>query len=310
MKILVTGGAGYLGSVLVPKLLKRNYEVTVLDNFLFKQKSAENFKKFKNFNLIEGDVRDLNLLKKIANDFDFIFPLAALVGAPLCDKRPKEAKEVNEDSINYLINILSDNVGLIIPTTNSGYGIGKKDVFCTEESPLNPISIYGSTKVNAEKFVMKRKNSISLRLATVFGMSPRMRIDLLVNYFVYKAVKEKKIEIFEGDFKRNYVHIDDVVEVFLFCIDNFNKLKSNIYNFGIENANLTKTELALKIKKYVPEFQFFKNEFTQDPDKRDYIVSNKKILFTGFKFKWDIDTGIKDLVEKIKELPEGNYTNI
>jgi len=310
MKILVTGGAGYLGSVLVPKLLKRNYEVTVLDNFLFKQKSTENLKKFKNFNLIEGDVRDLNLLEKIANSFDFIFPLAALVGAPLCDKRPKEAKEVNEDSINYLINILSDNVGLIIPTTNSGYGIGKKDVFCTEESPLNPISIYGSTKVNAEKFVMKRKNSISLRLATVFGMSPRMRIDLLVNYFVYKAIKEKKIEIFEGDFKRNYVHINDVAEVFLFCVDNFNKLKSNIYNFGIENANLTKTELALKIKKYVPEFQFFKNEFTQDPDKRDYIVSNKKILSTGFKFKWDIDTGIKDLVEKIKELPEGNYTNI
>jgi nucleoside-diphosphate-sugar epimerase len=310
MKILVTGGAGYLGSVLVPKLLKRNYEVTVLDNFLFKQKSTENLKKFENFNLIEGDVRDLNLLEKIANNFDFIFPLAALVGAPLCDKRPKEAKEVNEDSINYLINILSDNVGLIIPTTNSGYGIGKKDVFCTEESPLNPISIYGSTKVNAEKFVMKRKNSISLRLATVFGMSPRMRIDLLVNYFVYKAIKEKKIEIFEGDFKRNYVHIDDVAEVFLFCVDNFNKLKSNIYNFGIENANLTKTELALKIKKYVPEFQFFKNEFTQDPDKRDYIVSNKKILSTGFKFKWDIDTGIKDLVEKIKELPEGNYTNI
>jgi len=310
MKILVTGGAGYLGSVLVPKLLKRNYEVTVLDNFLFKQKSTENLKKFKNFNLIEGDVRDLNLLEKIANNFDFIFPLAALVGAPLCDKRPKEAKEVNEDSINYLINILGDNVGLIIPTTNSGYGIGKKDVFCTEESPLNPISIYGSTKVNAEKFVMKRKNSISLRLATVFGMSPRMRIDLLVNYFVYKAIKEKKIEIFEGDFKRNYVHIDDVAEVFLFCVDNFNKLKSNIYNFGIENVNLTKTELALKIKKYVPEFQFFKNEFTQDPDKRDYIVSNKKILSTGFKFKWDIDTGIKDLVEKIKELPEGNYTNI
>jgi len=310
MKILVTGGAGYLGSVLVPKLLKRNYEVTVLDNFLFKQKSTENLKKFENFNLIEGDVRDLNLLEKIANNFDFIFPLAALVGAPLCDKRPKEAKEVNEDSINYLINILSDNVGLIIPTTNSGYGIGKKDVFCTEESPLNPIYIYGSTKVNAEKFVMKRKNSISLRLATVFGMSPRMRIDLLVNYFVYKAIKEKKIEIFEGDFKRNYVHIDDVAEVFLFCVDNFNKLKSNIYNFGIENANLTKTELAFKIKKYVPEFQFFKNEFTQDPDKRDYIVSNKKILSTGFKFKWDIDTGIKDLVEKIKELPEGNYTNI
>jgi len=310
MKILVTGGAGYLGSVLVPKLLKRNYEVTVLDNFLFKQKSVENLKKFKNFNLIEGDVRDFNLLEKIANNFDFIFPLAALVGAPLCDKKPKEAKEINEDSINYLINILNDNVGLIIPTTNSGYGIGKKDVFCTEESPLNPISIYGSTKVNAEKFVMKRKNSISLRLATVFGMSPRMRIDLLVNYFVYIALKEKKIEIFESDFKRNYVHIDDVAEVFLFCIDNFNKLKSNIYNFGIENANLTKKELALKIKKYVPEFQFFKNEFTQDPDKRDYIVSNKKILFTGFKFKWDIDTGIKDLVEKIKQLPEGNYTNI
>ena len=310
MKILVTGGAGYLGSVLVPKLLKKNYEITVIDNFLFKQKPAENLKKFKNFSLIEGDVRDLKLLGKIANNFDFIFPLAALVGAPLCDKSPKDAKEVNEDSINYLTNILSDHIGIIIPTTNSGYGIGKKDVFCTEESPLNPISIYGSTKVNAERFVMKRKNSISLRLATVFGMSPRMRVDLLVNYFVYKAIKEKKIEIFEGNFKRNYVHIEDVANAFLFCIDNFQRLKSNIFNFGIEGANLTKTELAIKIKKYIPEFEFSKNEFTQDPDKRDYIVSNKKILDTGFHFQWNIDNGIEDLINKMKELPEGSYTNI
>ena len=158
--------------------------------------------------------------------------MAALVGAPLCDKSPKDAKEVNEDSINYLTNILSDHIGIIIPTTNSGYGIGKKDVFCTEESPLNPISIYGSTKVNAERFVMKRKNSISLRLATVFGMSPRMRVDLLVNYFVYKAIKEKKIEIFEGNFKRNYVHIEDVANAFLFCIDNFQRLKYNTITTG------------------------------------------------------------------------------
>jgi nucleoside-diphosphate-sugar epimerase len=310
MKILVTGGAGYIGSVLVPKLLGKKHEVTVLDNFFFKQKFLKSLLNFKNFTLIEEDVRNLELLKKIVNNFDFILPLAALVGAPLCDKNPKEAKEINQNSIDYLSNILEDRIGIIIPTTNSGYGIGKKDVFCTEDSPLNPISVYGLTKVEAEKSVMKRKNSISLRLATVFGMSPRMRTDLLVNYFVYKAIRGKKIEIFEGNFKRNYVHIEDVANVFLFCIDNFQRLKSNIFNFGIEGANLTKAELAAKIKKYVPEFEFLKNEFTQDPDKRDYIVSNKKILDTGFQFQWNIDNGIEDLIKKMKELPEGSYTNI
>jgi len=310
MKIFVTGGAGYIGSVLVPKLLDKKYEVTVLDNFLFNQKFIKSLHNFKNFTLIEDDVRNLDLLKKIVNNFDFILPLAALVGAPLCDKSPAEAKKINQDSVDYLSNILKEDIGIILPTTNSGYGIGKKDVFCTEGSPLNPISVYGLTKVEAEKSVMMRKNSISLRLATVFGMSPRMRTDLLVNHFVYKAIKEKKIEIFEGNYKRNYVHIEDVANVFLFCIDNFQRLKSNIFNFGIEGANFTKTELATKIKKYVPEFKFLKNEFTQDPDKRDYIVSNKKILDTGFQFQWNIDNGIEDLVKKMKELPEGSYTNI
>ena len=310
MKILVTGGAGYIGSVLVQKLLEKKYEVTVIDNFFFKQNSLKSLYSFKNFILIEDDVRNLDLLKKVVNNFDFILPLAALVGAPLCDKNPKDAKEINQNSLVYLSSILKEHIGIILPTTNSGYGIGKKDVFCTEDSPLNPISVYALTKVEAEKSVMMRKNSISLRLATVFGMSPRMRTDLLVNYFIYKAIKEKKIEIFEGNFKRNYVHIEDVANIFLFCIDNFQRLKSNIFNFGIEGANLTKTELAIKIKKYIPEFEFLKNEFTQDPDKRDYIVSNKKILDAGFKFKWNIDNGIEDLINKMKELPEGNYTNI
>ena len=190
-----------------------------------------------------------------------------------------------------------------MPTTNSGYGVAKKENICTEKSPLNPISLYGVTKVNAEKIIMKRKNSISLRLATVFGYSERMRLDLLVNTFAYKAIKEKKIEIFEGKFKRNFIYIDDVVNVFVYCIENFDNLKSNIYNFGIEGANLTKIELVEVIKKFVPDFKFIINEFSDDPDKRDYIVSNKKILETGFNFSWDLESAIEQLILDLKKLP-------
>ena len=216
MNILVTGGAGYIGSVLVQILLKNNFNVTVLDNFLFKQKSLNQIKKNRQLNIVEGDVRDESIIKDLVTKSDIIIPLAALVGAPLCDIKPKEAKEVNLDSMFLLKSILSKNQRVILPVSNSGYGIGKSGEFCTEESPLNPISLYGQTKVQSESIIMERENSISFRLATVFGMSPRMRIDLLVNYFVNKALTEKKIQIFEGHFKRNYVHIKDVANVFLF----------------------------------------------------------------------------------------------
>ena len=311
MNILVTGGAGYIGSVLVPILLKNNFNVTVLDNFLFKQKSLNEIKKDRRLNIIRGDVRDESIIKKLVTKNDIIIPLAALVGAPLCDTKPKEAKEVNLDSIFLLRSILSKNQKVILPVSNSGYGIGKSGEFCTEESPLNPISLYGQTKVQSESIIMERENSISFRLATVFGMSPRMRIDLLVNYFVNKALTEKKIQIFEGHFKRNYVHIKDVANVFLFTIDNFEKMKSNTYNFGLEDANFSKIELAEKIKKYLDNFEIQISEFGKDPDKRDYIVSNKKILSTGYKFIEDLDSGIKELIKEIPNLSKNeSYSNV
>jgi nucleoside-diphosphate-sugar epimerase len=311
MKILVTGGAGYIGSVLVPKLLESNYKVIVIDNFFFNQKSLDNLKKHKNFSLIKGDASDKNLVKKILdNNFDLIIPLAALVGAPLCDKMPELAKEINESSVKYIINNVDVKTKIILPTTNSGYGIGKENIACNEESDLNPISIYGITKVNAEKFVLERGNSISLRLATVFGMSPRMRLDLLVNHFVSKAVNKERLDIFEGHFKRNFVHIQDVARVFLFFIKNFEKYKNNAYNFGLEDANLSKIELAQEIKKEIKDFNFIINEIAKDPDKRNYIVSNRKILNTGFKFEYSLNKGIKELIVGINNLPKGNYSNL
>ena len=311
MNILVTGGAGYIGSVLVQILLKNNFNVTVLDNFLFKQKSLNQIKKNHQLNIVEGDVRDESIIKDLVTKSDIIIPLAALVGAPLCDIKPKEAKEVNLNSMFLLKSILSKNQRVILPVSNSGYGIGKSGEFCTEESPLNPISLYGQTKVQSESIIMERENSISFRLATVFGMSPRMRIDLLVNYFVNKALTEKKIQIFEGHFKRNYVHIKDVANVFLFTIKNFEKMKSNTYNFGLEDANFSKIELAEKIKKYINNFEIQISEFGKDPDKRDYIVSNKKILSTGYKFLEDLDSGIQELIREIPNLSKNeSYSNV
>lgn len=310
MNILVTGGAGYIGSLLVTELINLNYNVTVIDNFMFKQKSLLNFKKKKNFKLIIGDVRDNFLIKKVLKQYDVIIPLAALVGAPLCSLKPIDAVLVNEKSIEFMSQKLSNLQRVIMPVSNSGYGIGKPNEVCTEETPLKPISLYGKSKVAAEKIIMQRENSISLRLATVFGMSPRMRLDLLVNYFVYEALKEKKLTIFEGQFKRNYVHIKDVVNVFLFAIKNFDHLKSNIFNFGLENANLSKLELAIKIKNYIKDFIFTESKEGKDPDKRNYIVSNKKILSSGYKFKFDLDLGIQELIKGIPNLSQGIHTNV
>lgn len=309
MNILVTGGAGYIGSVLVPLFLSQNFKVTVLDNFFFNQEFNKELQKNKNFSLIKGDVRDEQLITSIISKFDVVVPLAALVGAPLCDKYKIEAEEVNFKSIIFLKNSLSKDQMIILPVSNSGYGIGKEGELCTELSPLRPISLYGKTKVAAEEVLMDRENSISFRLATVFGMSFRMRIDLLVNHFIYKALKDKKIKIFEGHFKRNYVHIADVARVFLFAIENFQSLKNNTYNFGLEDANLSKIELANKIKTFLSDFQILESNEGKDPDKRNYIVSNKKILSSGFRFKNSLDNGIPEVISGLKDLPNNKINS-
>ena len=308
-KIFITGGAGYIGSVLTPMLLEKGYQVVLLDKLIFGQKP---YSDKENFKFINGDVRDFDLVKKIIeeNDFDVVIPLAALVGAPICSKYIIEAEQINYSSCNFLFENLKKNIKIILPVSNSGYGIAEHNKPCTEESPLNPISVYGVTKVKSENSLIKRGNYISLRLATIFGMSPRMRLDLLVNNFVYDAITKKYLEIFEGKFKRNYVHIKDVARVFIFCIENFDRLKNNVYNFGLENVNLTKIELAESIKKHIDGFNYVLNEFGHDPDKRDYIVSNQKILKTGFKFKFSLDEGIIELINGIQKLDRGSYTNV
>lgn len=296
MKVLVTGGAGYIGSVLTNSLAKLGHNVTVLDNFFFKQEYIKSRLFRKNINIVHGDIRNDNLLYELIKKNDVIIPLAALVGAPLCDKYPVDAVKINQESIYNLKNMLSKEQIVIFPVSNSGYGIAEKNLLCTETSKLNPISLYGKTKVNAEEIIMSRENSISLRLATVFGMSPRMRVDLLVNDFVYQSLLTKHLRIFEGNFKRNFVHIEDVVNVFIFMINNFNKHKNNVFNFGLENENLSKIELANKIQTHVKDVIIEKSEFDSDPDKRDYIVSNKKILSTGFNFTKSLDGGILELI--------------
>ena len=295
--ILVSGGAGYIGSKLVTKLLDNKFDVTVIDSLKFSDKSLKHLQNKKNFHFIKGDVRNKKLMKKLIENNEYIIPLAALVGAPLCDKYKKEAMTVNLDSIKFLMSNINRNNKIIYLTTNSGYGIGKKKKYCDEKSPLNPISLYGQTKVGAEKIIMRSKNSIGFRLATVFGNSYRMRTDLLVNNFVFKAIKDKKLTLFEPHFRRNYIHIDDVVRAIIYSIKNFNFLKSNVYNLGLSSANLTKYMLALKIKKQVKSLKIEIIEGVKDPDQRDYFVSNKKIEKKGFKAKIKIEQGIKELVK-------------
>jgi len=294
-KILITGGAGYIGSKLATELLSLNYDVTIIDKLKFTKKSLKHLSVYKNFRFIKGDVRNNKLMKTLINKNEYIIPLAALVGAPLCEKYKKEAIEVNLNSIKLLSKNLTKKNRVIYLTTNSGYGIGKKNKFCDEKSPLNPISLYGRTKVQAEKIIMKKKNAIGFRLATVFGCSYRMRTDLLVNNFVYRALKEKKLDLFEPHFRRNYIHIDDVVAGIIYSIKNFNKLKSNIYNLGLSSANLTKFMLANKIKKHVKPLKITIIKNMKDPDQRDYYVSNKKIENKGFKAKVSLEKGIKEL---------------
>ena len=286
-KILVTGGAGYIGSKLVTKLLKKNYKVTVIDILKFSSKSLNHLFNKKNFTFIKGDVRNKKLMSKLIKKNDFIIPLAALVGAPLCEKNKKEAISVNLDSIKYLMKIISKKKNKIIYlTTNSGYGIGEKNKYCDENSPLKPISLYGRTKCDGENLVIsKNNNHVCFRLATVFGQSYRMRSDLLVNNFVHTAIKKKKLTIFEPHFRRNFIHVRDVVDAIIFTITHFNKLKNDVYNLGLSSANISKIMLAKKIQKQYKKLKIKIITNRKDPDKRDYYVSNKKIKKKASKLK-------------------------
>jgi len=306
---LITGGAGYIGSMLVTKLVNLGYEVHVIDRLLFSKESLFHLFSYPNFHFYHSDVRNKKLLKKLIKKADYILPLAALVGAPVCDKNKVEAIKVNYKIIEFIIKNIKKNQRIIFPTTNSGYGVGEKNKFCTEESPLRPVSLYGVTKNNAEKIILTHKNSICFRLATVFGYSYRMRTDLLVNNLLDLALKKKSIRIFEPNFRRNFIHINDVVNAFIFAIENFRKLRGEVYNLGLSDANISKLSLVNKIKKYVKGLKIAVDLSRSDPDQRDYFVSNRKIEKKGFRAKVSLDAGIIELINILPYLKKvkNNY---
>ena len=297
MKILITGGAGYLGSVITGKMLVSGHQVTVLDKLIFNQVSLLSYTSNPNFKFIHGDVRNEGLLKKLCEDADVIIPLAAIVGFPACAAEPELAEEVNFNQIRNIIKFTEGKGKKVLyPNTNRGYGIGENQTECTEKSPLSPISVYGKTKCDAENILKEKTDAIIFRLATVFGVSSRMRTDLLVNDFTYKAITDKYIVVFEKTFKRNFIHIEDVANAFLFMLENYDTYKGEIFNVGLSEANLSKQELLEKIQTHVKDFAVVYDDYYEDPDKRDYIVSNKKIEATGWKPEWGLDRGIKQLI--------------
>lgn len=310
LNILVTGGAGYLGSTLVPELLARSHRVTVLDALIFKQDSLLSCCANPGFSFIKGDICDETLMQSLIPKFDLIIPLAAIVGAPACKLNPTMTRLVNHDAHMRIAQGVSDAQMVIFPTTNSGYGIGAADAFCTEESPLNPISEYGVTKVEIERAFLDRGNAVTLRLATVFGMSPRMRMDLLVNDFTYRAYKDRFVILFEEHFRRNYIHVRDVAKAFLFTIDHYASMKGEPFNVGLSSANLTKRQLCEKIKTYVSDFYIHSAEIGEDPDKRDYLVSNDKIEAMGWTPEYSLDMGIVELLKGYQILNPNKYANV
>jgi nucleoside-diphosphate-sugar epimerase len=309
-KILVTGGAGYIGAVLVPALLDNDYEVTVVDNFMYGENSLASVCAHPKFDVVRADVRVMDIMAPLLRKADIVIPLAALVGAPICDRDPVTATTVNRDAVIELAKRASNDQAFFVPVTNSGYGIGDPGKISTEESPLRPVSRYGRDKVDLERVLMERKNTISYRLATVFGMSPRMRIDLLVNDFTYRAVTDRCIVLFESHMKRNYIHVRDVTRAFLHGLGSFGGMRGQVYNVGLSDANLSKMELAQRIKLQAPQLTILDAPIASDVDKRDYIVSNEKIEATGYKPIYSLDAGIGELIKGYRMLRNNRYGNI
>lgn len=310
MQVLVTGGAGYLGSILVPELLASGYNVTVLDNFMYRQNSLAHLCHDPRFQVVNADARAKDILNGLLKKADVIIPLAALVGAPICSRDPIGATSINHDAVIHIFKNVSKEQRILMPTTNSAYGSGDKNNFCDETSPLNPISLYAKDKVEVEKELMSHANAISFRLATVFGMSPRMRIDLLVNDFTYRAVHDRFVVLFEAHFKRNFIHIRDVARVFLHGMENFSRMRGEIYNVGLSDANLSKMELCQLIQKQIPDFVFMEAPFGKDPDQRNYIVSNQKLENTDFKPAYSLEFGVQELIKGYKMIKNTLYSNI
>jgi nucleoside-diphosphate-sugar epimerase len=308
--ILITGGAGYLGSTLIPALLGKGFSVTVLDTFMYNQQSLLDCCANPDFDLIHGSICDEILISSIIPRFDIIIPLAAIVGAPACKLNPPLSKMTNLDAPMMMIKKLSSSQKVIFPTTNSGYGVGEKDKLCTEATPLRPVSDYGRNKVEVEKALLDRGNAVTLRLATVFGMSPRMRMDLLVNDFTYRAYKDKCVVLFEEHFRRNFIHIRDVAKAFLFSIEHYDRMRGEPFNVGLSSANLTKRQLCEKIKEYIPDFYIHSAPIGEDPDKRDYLVSNEKIESLGWRPDHTLDMGIKELIKGYHILKANSFSNV
>jgi nucleoside-diphosphate-sugar epimerase len=310
MKILITGGAGYLGSLLVPYLLGQGHKVTVVDNLRYRQTPLLECCANPDFEFSFGDIRNESLMRKLIAGADCILPFAAIVGAPACSRDPQAASSINKDAIQLIEKLRSKQQRVLMPITNSGYGIGTPGVPCTEDSPLRPVSLYGTTKVEAEAILLSSGEAITFRLATVFGAAPRMRLDLLVNDFVYRAINDRAVVLFEAHFKRNYIHVRDVARAFSYGIENYESMKGRPYNVGLSDANLSKLELCEKIKTHIQQFVFTESHIGEDPDKRDYIVSNERIEKAGWHPQYSLDSGIQELIKAFQIVQRNDFTNL
>ncbi len=310
MRILVTGGAGYIGSILVPRLLSAGHQVTVVDNFMYGQTSLLDCCASEQLTIVRGDVRNRDLMRKYVATADVLMPLACLVGAPICEQKPVESRTINLDAIKMLVDLSSKAQMIISPTTNSGYGVGQEGMHCTEKTPMRPISLYGQLKVELEEYLLASGHAVSLRLATAFGISPRMRLDLLVNDFTYRAVTDRSVVLFEAHFKRNYIHVRDIAQAFLHALTNFERMKNEPYNVGLSEANLSKMELCLEIRKQLPDFCILESPIGKDPDQRNYIVSNAKIEQTGYRPQVSLPQGIAELIKGYQVLRRNQFSNV